>query len=60
VSLVTSASSTNQNWIDASPTARAARSWVWLGLGPDPDSAKFVFGYHAQRLNAGRLAPMGQ
>lgn len=52
VSLVAFASSTSDNWIDAITDGAGGAIMVWTGFGFDPDSAKNVYGYHAQRLNA--------
>ena len=52
VSLVAFASSISNDWIDAITDGAGGAIMVWAGFGFDPDSAKSVFGYHAQRLNA--------
>ena len=40
------------DWIDAIPDGSGGAIVLWYGLGLDADSSLFVYGLHAQRLNA--------
>src|SRR6185436_14384372 len=52
VRFVADASSGSETWIDAISDGAGGAIIVWAGYVFDPDSANFVSGYHAQRLNA--------
>jgi hypothetical protein len=50
--LVSFGSTLSANWIDAISDGAGGVIVVWWGFGLDPETASFVYGLHAQRLNS--------